>query len=168
MEKSESVAVGLATVKDLDPAEFARRRAAHLVDKVNDIHEHMRRCFEHIVKGRRQQIVLFFDNLDQRPEDFQQRAFLLGQSVAELWPATVFLTLRPETYHRSRAAGTLSAYHQRAVGNQQKWHTLVPERSEVGWRSRELPEGLVVLSSPFYCLSLHLPSPAQDLFSPPP
>lgn len=102
------------TVKDADPAEFARRRAAHLEAKVKDTHEHMRRCFEHIVRGRQQQMVLFFDNLDQRPHDFQQRAFLMGQSVAELWPATVFMTLRPETYHRSRATGTLSAYHQRA------------------------------------------------------
>ncbi len=42
------------------------------------------------------------------------------------------------------------------VGNQQKWHTLVPERSEVGWRSGELPEDPVVLSSPFDCLSLYL------------
>ncbi len=42
------------------------------------------------------------------------------------------------------------------VGNQQEWHTLVPERSEVGWRSGELPEDPVVLSSPFDCLSLYL------------
>ena len=54
------------------------------------------------------------------------------------------------------------------VGNQQKWHTLKPERSWVGWRSGELPEGPVVASSPFDCLSLHLPSPAQYVFTPAP
>ena len=44
----------------------------------------------------------------------------------------------------------------RIVGNQQKWHTLEPERSWLGWRSGEFPEGPVVLSSPFDCLSLYL------------
>ena len=42
------------------------------------------------------------------------------------------------------------------VGNQQKWHTLRPERSGVGLGSCKLPEGPVVLSSPFDSLSLHL------------
>ena len=42
------------------------------------------------------------------------------------------------------------------VSNQQKWDTLGAERSGVGWRSGELPEGPVVASSPFGGLSLHL------------
>ena len=45
-----------------------------------------------------------------------------------------------------------------SVGNQQKWHTLRPERSGVLWRSCKLPECHVVLSSPFNGLSLYLPS----------
>ena len=53
-----------------------------------------------------------------------------------------------------------------SVGNQQEWHTLVPERSEVGWRSGELPEDPVVLSPPVHCLSLQLPSPSHYVFSP--
>ena len=59
-------------------------------------------------------------------------------------------------------------HHSTSVGNQQKWHTLVPERSEVGWRSGELPEDPVVLSPPVHCLSLQLPSPSQYVFSPAP
>ena len=43
-----------------------------------------------------------------------------------------------------------------AVGNQQKWDTLRPERSWVGWRCGELPEGPVVASSPLDGLSLYL------------
>ena len=112
------------SVRELDPAEFARRRAAHLEDKIRDIHEHLRRCFDHIVNGQQRQVVIFFDNLDQRSNQFQQDAFLLGQSIAELWPVTVFMTLRPETYHRSRATGTLDAYHQRAF-------TIEPPRIDV-------------------------------------
>ena len=34
--------------------------------------------------------------------------------MAELWPTFVFVSLRPETYHRSRSEGTLSAYHAKA------------------------------------------------------
>ena len=45
-----------------------------------------------------------------------------------------------------------------SVGNQQKWHTSGAERSGVGLRSGRLTEGPVVLSSPFDCLSLYLPS----------
>ena len=48
--------------------------------------------------------------------------------------------------------------HVVCVGNQQKWHTLGPERSGVVLRSGELPEGPVVLSSPLDCLSPRLPS----------
>ncbi len=40
--------------------------------------------------------------------------------------------------------------------DQQKWDTLGAERSGVGWRSGELPEGPVVASSQFGGLSLHL------------
>ena len=36
-----------------------------------------------------------------------------------------------------------------AVSNQQKWDTVEAERSGVGWRSGELLEGPVVVSSPF-------------------
>ena len=35
------------------------------------------------------------------------------------------------------------------VGNQRKWDTLRPERLEIGRGLGELPEGLVVASSPF-------------------
>ena len=43
-----------------------------------------------------------------------------------------------------------------------------PERSGTGLRCGELPEGPVVLSSLFDCLSLHLPSPSQYVFTPAP
>ena len=102
------------SIREHDEGTFLLRRAEFLFEKITDSHDHLRRCLEHIVKGRQRQVIIFFDNLDQRDDDFQQKAFLLGQSVAELWPAMVFLTLRPETYYRSRASGTLSAYHQRA------------------------------------------------------
>ena len=102
------------SLRDTDTAEYEKRRLSFLEDKLAARQEHLRQCLEHIRKGRNQQIVIFLDNVDQRPDGFQQRAFLIGQSMAELWPAFVFVSLRPETFHRSRLEGTLSAYHAKA------------------------------------------------------
>ncbi len=55
------------------------------------------------------------DNSDQRDYDTQQQVFLIAQELAANWPATVFVTLRPETFHLSlRSGGTLSGYHPKA------------------------------------------------------
>ena len=102
------------SLKDADPVEYEKRRIAFLEEKIAVKQEHLRQCLEHVRKGRNKQIVVFLDNVDQRPDEFQQRAFLIGQSMAERWPVFVFVALRPETYHRSRVEGTLSAYHAKA------------------------------------------------------
>ena len=47
---------------------------------------------------------------------------------------------------------------QTTVGNQQKWDKKRAERSGAVLRCGELPEDLVVLSSPFDCLGFYLPS----------
>jgi hypothetical protein len=59
------------------------------------------------------QVVVFLDNIDQRDFDFQEKIFLIGQSMAETWPVTVFLSLRPDTFFRSRNKGSLTAYQPR-------------------------------------------------------
>lgn len=61
----------------------------------------------------KRQIIVFLDNIDQRDADFQEQVFLIGQSLAEAWPATVFLSLRPDTFYRSRNVGSLTAYQPR-------------------------------------------------------
>lgn len=101
-------------LRDTDYATYQVEKLKFLQTKLDSPQEHLRRSLDHLSKARQQQIVIFLDNVDQRPEDFQQEAFLIGQSMAELWPALVFVALRPETYHRSRLQGTLSAYHVKA------------------------------------------------------
>lgn len=56
---------------------------------------------------------MFLDNVDQRPLAFQEEVFLIAQSMAEHWPVTVFVSLRPETFAKSRVSGALSAYQPR-------------------------------------------------------
>jgi hypothetical protein len=51
--------------------------------------------------------------VDQRPFQFQDQVFLIGQSLAETWPVTVFVSLRPGTFFHSRAKGSLSGYQPR-------------------------------------------------------
>ncbi|MDE2974171.1 MAG: hypothetical protein OXU64_05515 [Gemmatimonadota bacterium] len=66
------------------------------------------------MRGRKKQVIVFVDNTDQRSEEVQQEAFLISQEIAENWPTTVFVALRPTTFHESQRAGTLSAYHPKA------------------------------------------------------
>ena len=102
------------SLREFNRQEYELKKIVLLESKINNTQEHLKRCLEHIHKGRKQQIVIFLDNVDQRTDDFQQKAFLIGQSMAELWPAMVFVSLRPETFHKSKAGGALSAYHVKA------------------------------------------------------
>src|SRR5205823_4261474 len=74
---------------------------------------HLRHSLDHISKGQKRQIVVFLDNVDQRPLAFQEQVFLIAQSLATTWPVTAFVTLRPETFYTSRARGSLAAYQPR-------------------------------------------------------
>jgi hypothetical protein len=68
----------------------------------------------HLAKGRKQQILIVLDNADQRDEQTQQQVFLVAQEIAERWSAMVYVSLRPETFYRSKKFGALSGYHAKA------------------------------------------------------
>jgi hypothetical protein len=93
---------------------YRRKEAEHLDELIASQEGHLRRSIEHIVKGRRQLVVIVFDNVDQRDSSFQEQAFLIAEALADTWQATVFVALRPNTFHWSRQAGTLQAYQPRA------------------------------------------------------
>jgi hypothetical protein len=75
--------------------------------------EHIKKSISHIAKGRRQQVVIFIDNVDQRKIGDQQEAFLAAQEIASDWSALVYISLRPQTFYASKRSGTLSAYANR-------------------------------------------------------
>lgn len=89
---------------------FREKEIQFLEEKLSNNEQHLKHSLEHVSKGRKKQIVVFLDNADQRDEDTQQAAFLIAQEIAEHWPTTVFVTLRPETFHRSARVGALSGY----------------------------------------------------------
>jgi GTPase SAR1 family protein len=103
-----------AYLQESNPDEFKRREAELLVNKIADQDSHLKASFEHLSKARKKQIIIILDNIDQRPYEFQQTVFLIGQSMAETWPATVYVSIRPETFYKSKISGALSAYHPKA------------------------------------------------------
>jgi GTPase SAR1 family protein len=115
--------------RESDPTEYARQELRFLADLIADTDEHLRQSLEHITRARKRQVVIFLDNIDQRDESFQDRLYIIAQTMAESWPVTVFLALRPETFHRSKRTGALAAYQPRAF-------TISPPRVEEVLRKR--------------------------------
>lgn len=101
-------------LKQSNPEKYSEKELEFLEGRIQQKEEHLRRSLEHIAKARKKQVVIFFDNADQRQEDTQQAAFLISQEIADRWSAAVFVTLRPETYHKSLKAGAISGYHPKA------------------------------------------------------
>ncbi len=109
------------TLAQTNPAAYGEKEIEFLREKLQNKAAHLRACLNHISKGHLRQIVIFLDNVDQRPIEFQDRVFLIGQSLAETWPATVFIFLRPDTFFESKTKGSLAAYQPRVF-------TIVPSR----------------------------------------
>ncbi|WP_374473849.1 AAA family ATPase [Arenimonas sp.] len=116
-------------LKEADPTAYRVKEVDFLEKLISQEDEHVRLSLEHIFKGQKRQIVLFLDNVDQRPPQFQEEVFLIAASVAAHWPVTVFVSLRPETFALSRARGALAAYQPRVF-------TIEPPRVDLVIRKR--------------------------------
>jgi GTPase SAR1 family protein len=114
----------LGRLRDIDPVAYAKERINFLQSRVEDRPEHLKSSLEHLRGTRRRQIVIFLDNIDQRSNEDQEQVFLIANELAHSWPATVFVSLRPETFYSSSRSGTLSGYQTRAF-------TISPPRSDV-------------------------------------
>ncbi|WP_137009357.1 type I restriction enzyme HsdR N-terminal domain-containing protein [Aquitalea aquatilis] len=93
-----------------NPALYEEKLLDYLSGKLESSEEHLGLVVKHIQKSTSKQIIVIFDNVDQRELEIQQRAFIVSQGVAEHWGAIVFLSVRPNTFHQSKRAGALSAY----------------------------------------------------------
>jgi hypothetical protein len=110
----ESFSKGIySQYKELNPAKYKDKEIEHIENLTKNIENHLKACLKHIVKGRKKQVVIFLDNVDQRPYEFQEKVFLISQSLAETWPVVAFVALRPDTFARSKSMGTLAAYQPR-------------------------------------------------------
>jgi GTPase SAR1 family protein len=102
-----------ATLKEVDPPEFKKRQIELLRRKLEDKPNHLYRCIDHISKAQNRLIVICLDNIDQKEDKFQESVFQIGHSLAQTWPANVFISLRPSTFYQSRREGVLAAYQPR-------------------------------------------------------
>lgn len=143
-----------ADLKQSQPELFRMKEIEHLQQLTSMTEQHLKASLTHAVKGQQRQIVLFLDNVDQRPAQFQEEVFLIAQAFADQWPLTAFVSLRPDTFAQSRAKGSLSAYQPRVF-------TIDPPRVDLvitkrlGFAQRQLemhgrletmPEGLTFQS----------------------
>jgi len=99
---------------ETDINRFREKELDLLEKKLSIPEDHLKQSLKHIAKGRKKQLIMILDNSDQRDEFTQQQVFLISQEIAEHWLTTVFVTLRPETFHRSQQLGALSGYHPKA------------------------------------------------------
>jgi GTPase SAR1 family protein len=103
----------LGRLRDVDPVAYERGRLMFLQRLVNSRAEHLKNSLNRLRSTRRRQIVVFLDNIDQRSNEDQEEVFLISNELAQNWLATVFVTLRPETFYASSRRGALSGYQPR-------------------------------------------------------
>ncbi len=116
-------------LREVDEKAYALRRIEYLRGLVENRSSHLRRSIARITRTRRRQVVVFLDNVDQRDHDDQNRVFLAANELASSWDATVFVTLRPETYYESQRSGAISGYHPRVF-------SIAPPRTDVMLQKR--------------------------------
>lgn len=107
-----------------DKPTYETKLREYLGALISDTPAHLQRSIGHISKARRKQVVIIIDNADQRSLDVQQEAFVVSQNFSQNWDATVFIALRPHTFHKSKQAGSMSAYPQ-------KLFTISPPRADL-------------------------------------
>ncbi|MFG1824701.1 hypothetical protein ACGFIJ_19635 [Microbispora bryophytorum] len=100
-------------LREANPTAYRLKEVELLASKIENKSGHLKKAIEHLISGEKRTVVVFLDNIDQRQDDFQEEVFLIAQSMAETWPVTCFVTLRPSTYNKSRRQGSLSAYQNR-------------------------------------------------------
>jgi GTPase SAR1 family protein len=99
-------------MREQDPTQYLAQEIGLLGDLSGNLEGHLQRSLGHLhTQGR--SAVAFFDNIDQRDVEFQDAVYLIAQSLAETWGMITFISLRPETFNRSRRTGSLAAYQPR-------------------------------------------------------
>lgn len=117
------------SLKQDDPQAYHRHLLDFLALKQNDRASHTKAAIGFLAKERRKQIIIALDNSDQRDSETQSEAFIISQTMASDWKATVFVSMRPRTFYQSRRSGALSAYPHRVF-------TIAPPRIDAVIRKR--------------------------------
>lgn len=119
--------------KGLNEAKFAEKEMEELEKRINNDAEHVKKSIDHLVRhGRRNhstKFAIFLDNADQRNSQDQQEVFLVAHELSSQTLASVFVSIRPETFYLSLKEGVLKAYHP-------KVYTIEPPRIDLVLKKR--------------------------------
>lgn len=96
--------------RETDPLVYETKQTDMLDDLIRDKANHLKRCIAWYSKSTKRQIIISIDNADQRDFKTQQDAFIISQEFAKEWEATVFISVRPQTFFKSKRSGALAAY----------------------------------------------------------
>lgn len=107
-----------------DASKYEEALLQELAKKLDNTDQHLKAAILHISKARKKQIIIAIDNADQRDFQIQQDAFIISQELANSWAATVFISVRPQTFYKSKRSGALTAYPH-------KIFTISPPRVDV-------------------------------------
>lgn len=110
-------------LKDSLPIEYQLKLAEHISNFISNKDEHLKNCIRFYSSSTKKSIIFILDNSDQRTYEIQQETFLISQELAKQWHATVFISVRPSTFHKSKRSGTLNAYSN-------KMFSILPPRIE--------------------------------------
>lgn len=89
---------------------FLEKRLELISDLVDRRENHLRLTLAYVARRRACQIVIVIDNADQRSAAVQTESFVIAQELCATWNAIVFIALWPQTFHRSKQSGVISAY----------------------------------------------------------
>ena len=96
--------------KESNPDLYETKLLEMLESITSEKDQHLKRCINGHAKSTKKQIIISLDNADQRDFDTQQSAFIIAQELAKDWNSTVFVSVRPQTFFKSKRSGALAAY----------------------------------------------------------
>lgn len=87
-----------------------RREELELIKSITrNKYEYLKRVFRFLKTGSKFSLAVFFDNLDKRPIEVQEEAFLKASAIARDCASLTFVCLRPESYYKSKHFGVLDS-----------------------------------------------------------
>ncbi|KGD62572.1 hypothetical protein T9A_00863 [Alcanivorax jadensis T9] len=96
--------------KETDPDLYETKLLEKIEGLYGERDQHLKRVVGYYSKTSQKQIIICLDNADQRDFEVQQEAFVIGQELAQDWESMVFISVRPQTFFRSKRSGALTAY----------------------------------------------------------
>lgn len=113
--ETEILTVHSTLLSDMKPGTYKYNKAlSPLLDKwMRDLHTYLPRLLQVSCKRLQRTPVIFIDNVDQLPPEYQAKIFLLAQRVTRMVGCITIVALREESYYTANVKKTFTAYSTR-------------------------------------------------------